>query len=125
MKRLFLYAVFAFSSFPLLSSAQVKTKEKKLPVFNAASRPKNLSDSALLDLVQQQTFRYFWDFAHPVSGLARERSTSGDIVTTGGSGFGLMAIIVGVERGFITRQEAVTRWQKTVGFLKNNAQRYH
>lgn len=84
-----------------------------------------ISDDALLDLVQERTFRYFWDFAHPVSGLARERNASGDIVTTGGSGFGLMAIIVGVERGFITRQEAVARWQKTVGFLKNNAQRYH
>jgi hypothetical protein len=35
---------------------------------------KNLTDSALLDVVQRQTFRYFWDFGHPVSGLARERS---------------------------------------------------
>jgi len=84
-----------------------------------------ISDDALLDLVQERTFRYFWDFAHPVSGLARERNTSGDIVTIGGSGFGLMAMVVGVERGFITRQEAVARWQKIVGFLKNNAQRYH
>jgi hypothetical protein len=55
-----------------------------------------ISDDALLDLVQERTFRYFWDFAHPVSGLARERNTSGDIVTTGGSGFGLMAMVVGV-----------------------------
>ncbi len=84
-----------------------------------------IADDALLDLVQERTFRYFWDFAHPVSGLARERNTSGDIVTTGGSGFGLTAIIVGVERGFISRPEAVARWQKIVGFLKNNAQRYH
>ncbi|HTK19944.1 MAG TPA: Ig-like domain-containing protein, partial [Mucilaginibacter sp.] len=50
-----------------------------------------ISDDALLDLVQKQTFKYFWDFGHPTSGLARERNTSGDIVTTGGSGFGIMA----------------------------------
>ncbi len=84
-----------------------------------------VSDDALLDIVQEQTFRYFWDFAHPVSGLARERNTSGDIVTTGGSGFGLMAIIAGIERGFITRAQGVERWEKIVQFLGNTAQRYH
>jgi hypothetical protein len=84
-----------------------------------------ISDDALLDLVQQQTFKYFWDFGHPVSGLSRERNTSGDIVTSGGSGFGVMSIIVGIERGFITRSQGVARWKKIVNFLKNNAQRYH
>jgi hypothetical protein len=48
-----------------------------------------LSDADLIETVQRQTFKYFWDFGHPVSGLARERNTSGDIVTTGGSGFAL------------------------------------
>src|ERR1700737_1017370 len=61
---------------------------------------KNLTDSALLDVVQRQTFRYFWDFGHPISGLARERSNATpDVVSSGGSGFGLMAILVGIERG--------------------------
>ena len=62
------------------------------------------TDSALLDMVQKYTLRYFTDFAHPQTGLARERSNdrNGDIVTTGGTGFGLMALIAGVERGFIT-----------------------
>ncbi len=83
-----------------------------------------ISDEELMTLVQEQTFKYFWDFAHPVSGLARERNTSGDIVTTGGSGFGLMAIIVGVERGFITRTQAVERWQTIMNFLEN-ADRFH
>lgn len=45
-----------------------------------------IPDDSLLTLVQQRTFRYFWDYAHPVSGLARERLGSGDIVTSGGSG---------------------------------------
>jgi hypothetical protein len=83
-----------------------------------------LSDEALLTLVQQQTFKYFWDFAHPVSGLARERDTSGDIVTTGGSGFGLMAILVGMERAFISRTEGIERLTKIVGFLAK-ADRFH
>jgi len=70
-----------------------------------------ISDNALLDLVQQQTFKYFWDFAHPVSGLARERNTSGDIVTSGGSGFGIMTIPVGINRNFITRALGLARMQ--------------
>lgn len=84
-----------------------------------------LSDNALLDLVQQQTFKYFWDFAHPVSGLARERNTSGETVTSGGSGFGIMAIVTAVSRGFITRAQGLARMQTIVGFLKNTAQKFH
>ena len=80
-----------------------------------------LTDNALLDKVQQQTFKYFWDFAHPVSGLARERNTSGETVTSGGSGFGIMTIPVGISRNFITRAQGLARMQKIVGFLKNIA----
>jgi hypothetical protein len=83
-----------------------------------------LSDEALLTKVQEQTFRYFWDFGHPVSGMARERNTSLNTVTSGGSGFGLMAMIVGVEREFITLSEAISRWEQVVGFLEN-ADRFH
>lgn len=78
-----------------------------------------MSDEELLDMVQHATFRYFWDFAHPVSGLARERSNGDDnIVTTGGSGFGIMTIPVAVERGWITRAEAVNRMIQIVSFLQ-------
>ena len=85
-----------------------------------------ISDNALLDLVQQQTFKYFWDFAHPVSGLARERSNATpETVTSGGSGFGIMAIPVGINRNFISRAQGLARMQKIVGFLKNNAQKFH
>ena len=83
---------------------------------------KNLSDSALLDVVQRQTFRYFWDFGHPVSGLARERSNIAydygrEVVTMGGSGFGIMAMIVATERKWITRDQADDRMLKIVNFL--------
>jgi hypothetical protein len=85
-----------------------------------------ISDNALLDLVQQQTFKYFWDYAHPVSGLARERSNATpETVTSGGSGFGIMSIPIAVNRGFITRAQALTRMQTIVGFLKNTAQKFH
>jgi hypothetical protein len=90
---------------------------------------KNLSDSALLTLVQKQTFRYFWDFAHPVSGMARERSNHAygygdELVTTGGTGFGVMAIIVAAERGWISRDSAGRRLLKLVKFL-SKADSYH
>lgn len=84
-----------------------------------------ISDDSLLTLVQKQTFKYFWDFAHPVSGLARERNTSGDVVTSGGSGFGIMAIVTGVHRNFISRNEGLERVQKITTFLKNTAQKFH
>jgi hypothetical protein len=82
------------------------------------------TDDALLTKVQEQTFKYFWDFAHPTSGMARERNTSGDIVTSGGSGFGIMSIIVGIERGFITRQQGIERLDKILDFLET-ADRFH
>lgn len=84
-----------------------------------------ISDEELLTKVQQQTFKYFWDFGHSFSGLARERNTSGETVTIGGSGFGVMAIIVGIERGFITREEGVQRLNTIVNFLQGRADRFH
>ena len=90
----------------------------------------SVSDDALLDLVQRQTLRYFWDFGHPASGLARERSNpvAGydfmDTVTTGGTGFGIMAMVAGAERGFLTRGDVRTRVGKIVDGLAS-ADRYH
>lgn len=84
-----------------------------------------MSDEQMLDMVQRATFRYFWDYAHPNAGLARERN-NGDpnIVTTGGSGFGIMSIVVAAERGWITRDEAVNRMVQIVSFLQF-ADTYH
>ena len=84
-----------------------------------------LSDEVLLDTIQKRTFKYFWDFGHPTSGLARERNTSGDVVTSGGSGFGIMSIITAVNRNFITRAQGLERLQKIVDFLKNTAKKVH
>lgn len=83
-----------------------------------------MTDSMFLDMVQEATFRYFWDFGHPVSGLARERNTSLNTVTAGGSGFGIMAIIAGIERGWITRQQGLERLTTITAFL-DSADRFH
>ncbi|HVN57765.1 MAG TPA: glucoamylase family protein [Bacteroidales bacterium] len=92
---------------------------------DSSSKFPAVTDDSLLTLVQKQTFRYFWDFGHPVSGMARERNTSGETVTTGGTGFGIMAIPVAIERHFITRQEGLDRLIKITGFLTNKAGHYH
>jgi hypothetical protein len=85
----------------------------------------NMTDDDFLDMVQRATFRYFYHFAHPNCGLARERNSSGDVVTIGGSGFGIMALIVGVERNFITREEGAKHLLKILNFLTSSAQRFH
>lgn len=91
-----------------------------------------ISDDSLLTLVEYRTFQYFWDGAEPVSGMARERyhedgeypDDDKNVVTTGGTGFGLMAIIVGIERGFVSREDGLERLEHIVSFLKK-ADRFH
>ena len=80
-------------------------------------------DEALMDTVQMQTFKYFWDFADTKSGMIKDRNTS-FYVTTSGSGFGVMVILVGIERGYISREEGLDRLLKIVGFLET-ADRFH
>src|SRR5437868_424452 len=92
---------------------------------NPSDKFQRISDDPLLDLIQKQTLKYFTDFAHPVSGMARERNSSGDVVTTGGTGFGVMSIISGVSRNFISRSDGLTLVTKIVNFLKSNCTKYH
>jgi len=84
-----------------------------------------IADDVLLTKIQEQTFKYFWDFGHPVSGMARERNSSGDLVTTGGTGFGIMSILVGIERKFITREQGLQRIKTIAEFLDTKAVKYH
>ena len=78
----------------------------------------------LLDLTQEKTFKYFWDFAEPISGLAREDSDRPNIITMGGSGFGIASLPVAVERGWVSREDAVNRMETILSFLEG-AQTYH
>ena len=99
---------------------------------SAEKEPMRMSDDSLLTLIQYQTFQYFWEGAEPNSGLGRERmhldgvypQNDKNVITSGGSGFGVMAILVGIKRGFITREEAVKRFQKILDFLES-ADRFH
>ena len=84
-----------------------------------------MTDDELLESVQQATLRYFCDYGHPVSARAPERKGGSDTCTTGGTGFGLMAIMVGCQRGFLQRDEAAERILRIVTFLEEKAQRYH
>lgn len=84
-----------------------------------------ISDDSLLALTQKQSFLYFWDYGHPFSGLARERTGSGETVTTGGSGFGIMAVPAAIERGWITREQGFERLSTIVHFLNTRADRFH
>lgn len=113
----------------LICPAKAVPIEQKHEIEGSSVIQKNISDNDLLTLVQKQTFRYFWDFAHPVSGMARERSNPAygygdEVVTTGGTGFGAMATIVAVERGWITRDSAARHLLKMVTFL-SKADAFH
>lgn len=110
-----------------ISTSCVVQKKSDTPSITSA-----LSDDSLLTLVQYKTFQYFWDGAEPTSGAARERFHSDNqyadndkhIITSGGTGFGVMAILVGIERKFITRQEGFERLNKLVNWLEK-ADRFH
>ena len=85
----------------------------------------SMTDDELLTMLQEACFRYYWEGAHPDSGMIRENLPGNDrIVATGASGFGIMALVVGVDRGFITREQGVERLNKISTFLEK-APRYH
>jgi len=104
----------------------------KTPSTETSDLTEKALEDSLLNVVQYQTFQYFWDGAEQVSGMARERinmddiypNNDQDVVTLGGSGFGVMAILVGVERGYIAREQALERYRKIVDYLAN-ADRFH
>ncbi len=122
--------------FVFLFLAAIGCKEKKSDAKSisepAAQKPAKLSDAQLLNLVERQTFEYFWRYAEPNSGMARERffpdgkypENDSHIIAVGGSGFGLMAILAAVNQKFITRQEALKRLEK-IGLFLENADRFH
>lgn len=88
-----------------------------------------LDDDALLEAVARQTFRFFWEGAEPASLMARDRTSTDtdppdDLVAVGGTGFGVMALVVAVERGWVTRADALSRLGHMLGVLEQ-AERHH
>ncbi len=122
---LILACLFIFCSwFPYPENSRVDSHK-------ISDRP-TISNDSLLTLIQYNTFQYFWEGAEPVSGLACERiHTDGiypqndkSVVTTGGSGFGIMTILTGIERKFITREQGFKRLRHLVSYL-STADRFH
>ena len=103
-------------------SESSKPAEKSATV---SARTWAMTDAQLLDSVQGATFRYFWQFAHPVSGLIRENSRYNSTCATGGTGFGLFALMVGAERGFAPRAKVAERVALILTFLDEKAEHYH
>ena len=91
----------------------------------ASASTREFSDDELLTMLQEACFHYYWEGADPYSGMTRENIPGDDrIVATGASGMGIAALIVGVDRGFITRAQGIERLTRIVSFLEH-AQRYH
>src|SRR5690348_11659615 len=85
-----------------------------------------LDPDQLLTEVQRASFDYFYLYAHPTSGLARASVRKDpDICAIGASGMGLFNLGVGIERGFITRQEGAEQTLKELRFLSGKAERFH
>jgi hypothetical protein len=76
---------------------------------NAASAEKSLTTPALLDSLQSTAFRYFWDEANPVNGLIRDRSQPGSPCSIAAQGFGISAICIAIDHGWVTRSEGRDR----------------
>lgn len=84
-----------------------------------------MTDDELLDMLQLANFRYYWEGCEPNSGLAVEDIPGHtDMIAAGASGFGMMAILTGIHRGFITREQGVERFLRITDYL-SKAQRYH
>ena len=106
-------------------SARTPSLQESARTTSASAHTHAMTDDELLTMVQEASFRYYWDGAEPNSGMALESQPGPDhLVAMGASGFGVMALVVAVDRGFITRAEGVERMQRITGFLAK-ADRYH
>lgn len=136
MKRLLTLCIVHCALCIALTTTGCKSTTKAVadePQTTETERPASFaSDDAMLDYIQQVHFNYMWDGAEPNSGLARERihldgqypENDQDVVTTGGSGFGIAGLIAAMDRGFITRDQGVERLTRIVGWLEK-ADRFH
>jgi hypothetical protein len=109
-----------------MPTSRAHPSEKRRPARRSHAR---LPDEALFDLVQRQTFGFFWEGAHAASGLAFDRirlspGPADERLSIGGSGFCAMAIVVAAERKWIQREEAVERLSMMIDWLEK-ATCYH
>jgi hypothetical protein len=135
MKRIAIFLFAALATLVACKSSNNNAVDEPTPPSppQAEVRPSQFaSDAALLDYIEKVHFNYMWDGAEPTSGLARERihldnnypQNDRDVVTTGGSGFGIAGLLAACERGFITRQACLQRLTTIVDYLAR-ADRFH
>jgi exo beta-1,2-glucooligosaccharide sophorohydrolase (non-reducing end) len=107
-----------------ISAVNISGNESPLSAtVSASTRP--FSDDELLDMVQEGCFRYYWEGANSNAGMAIEILPGDEnLVAVGASGFGIMALIAGVERHFVTREQCAERLVKITRFLRK-ADRFH
>jgi hypothetical protein len=99
-------------------TARTSALSESAPSAPATASTHPMTDEELLDMVEEASFRYYWEAAEPRSGMTRENTPGNDdIIALGASGFGIMAIVAGTERGYITRQQGLERLQKITQFL--------
>ena len=114
---------------PVTATYKVTARTSALhesPMSNEATATTHaMTDDELLTMVQEASFEYYWDGAEPNSGMGRE-SIPGDpdMIAVGGSGFGIMSLIVGADRGFAPREAIVDRMLRITSFLAR-ADRFH
>lgn len=117
---------------PIHYSVRAKKDDIESEIGKTSASTRKMTDEELVDMVQYYTFRYFWEGAEPNSGMAPERihidgeyeNNDAHVVTTGGTGFGIFGLISGIERGWISEEQGLERFEKIVGFLEN-ADRFH
>ncbi len=111
-------------AFYRISALDLSGNESLLSTAASAST-RSFNDDELLDMIQEGCFRYYWEGAHPNAGMAIEILPGDEnLVAVGASGFGIMALITGAERHFITRDQCAERLLKIVRFLRK-ADRFH
>ncbi|MGM0546906.1 MAG: glucoamylase family protein [Bacteroidota bacterium] len=123
-----LFSITFLAALFIISCSTSQSPQSEADDRSDTSEVEQISEDSLMTLTQERTFQYFWDGAEPNSGMAPERyHVDGDypqndehVVTTGGSGFGIMAIIVGMERNFISQQEGIDRLQRITDFLEES-----
>ena len=87
-----------------------------------ASPAAAITDAALLDSLQRTSFQYFWDQGSSVTGLIRDRNTGGSPASTASTGFGLSAICIGIDHGWVSRTDGATRVLTALQVLWNMPQ---
>jgi hypothetical protein len=109
------------------------------PVFPIVAQPaptKTLSraDKLFLDDLERRSFQYFWEQGDPHTGLVPDRARIDgsaldidhqDAASIAATGFGLTALCIGAERGWITRSAARERTRNTLEFFANRAFQQH